>query len=45
MYRVVNWSRKNNHTVPNKDHTEGKFERKKVIVHVRLFSTREYVFC
>ena len=31
----------NNHAVPNKDHTYGKFDRKKIIVHVRLFSTRE----
>ena len=42
MYRVVNWSRKNNRTVPNKDRTEGKLNEKKIIVHVRLFSTREY---
>ena len=31
----------NNHTVPNKDRTYGKFGWKKIIVHVRLFSTRE----
>ena len=31
----------NNYTVPNKDRTYGKFGWKKIIVHVRLFSTRE----
>ena len=31
----------NNRTVPNKDRTYGKFGWKKIIVHVRLFSTRE----
>ena len=31
----------NNRTVPNKDSTYGKFGWKKIIVHVRLFSTRE----
>ena len=31
----------NNRTVPNKDRTYGKFNWKKIIVHVRLFSTRE----
>ena len=35
-------SRINNHAVPIKDRTEGKFGRKKIIVHVRLFGTREY---
>ena len=29
MYRVVNWSRKNNRTVANKDRTEGKLNEKK----------------
>ena len=36
------WSRKNNRTLPNKDCVEGKFGRKKIIVHVQLFRTREY---
>ena len=31
----------NNRTVPNKDRTYGTFNWKKIIVHVRLFSTRE----
>ena len=30
-----------NRTVPSKDRTYGEFDWKKVIVHVRLFSTRE----
>ena len=30
-----------NHTVPNKDHTYGKFGWKKIIVHVQLFSTQD----
>ena len=30
-----------NRTVPNKDITYGKFDWKKIIVHVRLISTRE----
>ena len=29
-----NLFRKNNRTVPNKDRTEGKFGRKKIIAHV-----------
>ena len=31
----------NNRRVPNKDRIYGKFGWKKIIVHVRLFSTRE----
>ena len=31
----------NNCTVPNKNRTYGKFGWKKIIVHIRLFSTRE----
>lgn len=36
-----NLVQKKNRTVPNKNRTEGKFDRKKILVHEWLFGARE----